>query len=303
MRLSDLEALVAAVREGSVTAAGRKLFLTQPAVSARLRRLERDAGEPLLRRMAHGVRPTPVGERLAERAGRLLDELQEIGRSTGGAGPLTGQLALGATDLVAIHYLPPVLRRFRAKHSAVDVILRVEGTEPLVALLAAGEIELALGTLPVAESWIESVALFNDPLVIVAPTTHALAGKRLLPRAVAAEPWISHKADSVTRRQVESFFASHGLRLRVAMEISNPEVIVRLVEARLGLAALPLRAVRRELREGRLAVLAVQGFRMERSSGLLVRSGGTPGRAAAAFRSLLRPGQGPDGHLPGTAAA
>jgi DNA-binding transcriptional LysR family regulator len=292
MRLSDLEALVAAVREGSVTAAGRKLFLTQPAVSARLRRLEADAGEPLLRRMAHGVRPTAAGERLAERAGRLLDELQEMERSTGGAGPLTGQLALGATDLVAIHYLPPILRRFRVKHPAIDLVLRVEGTEPLVALLATGEIELALGTLPVAESWIESVTFFSDPLVVVAPAGHRLAGKRLQPRAVAAEPWISHKADSVTRRQVESFFGSHGLRLRVAMEISNPEVIVRLVEARLGLAALPLRAVRREVREGRLVVLPVQGFRLERSSGLLVRSGGTSGRAAAAFRSLLRPGKG-----------
>jgi DNA-binding transcriptional LysR family regulator len=138
----------------------------------------------------------------------------------------------------------------------------------------------------------ESVALFSDPLVVVAPTGHRLAGKRLQPRAVAGEPWISHKADSVTRRQVESFFASHGLRLRVAMEISNPEVIVRLVEARLGLAALPLRAVRREVREGRLVVLPVQGFRLERSSGLMVRSGGTSGRVATAFRSLLRPGKG-----------
>lgn len=287
MRLSDLEALVAAVREGSVTAAGRKLFLTQPAVSARLHRLEQDAGEPLLRRVAHGVRPTPAGERLAERAGRLLDELRALERSTGGAGPLTGRLVFGATDLVAIHHLPPILRRFRKQHPAVDLVLRVEGTEPLVGLLATGEIELALGTLPVAEPWIETLALFNDPLVVVAPKGHRLTGKRLQPRAVAAEPWISHKADSVTRRQVEGFFASHGLRLRVAMEISNPEAIVRLVEARLGLAALPLRAVRREVGEGRLVVLAVQGFRMERSSGLLLRRGVTPSRAGGAFRGLL----------------
>jgi LysR family transcriptional regulator, low CO2-responsive transcriptional regulator len=303
MRLSDLEALVACVREGSVTAAGRKLFLTQPAVSARLRRLEQEAGEPLLQRMAHGVRPTAAGERLAERAGRLLDELQAIERSSGGAAPLTGRLVLGATDLVAIHYLPVVLRRFRAKHPGVDLVLRVEGTEPLVALLAAGEIELALGTLPVAEPWIESQELFNDPLAIVAPTGHRLAGHRLQPRAVAAEPWISHKADSVTRRQVEGFFAAHGLRLRVAMEISNPEVIVRLVEARLGLAALPLRAVRREVREGRLAVLAVQGFRLERSSGLILRSGAALGRAATALRALFRSGSAGGGRPPKATAA
>jgi LysR family transcriptional regulator, low CO2-responsive transcriptional regulator len=287
VRLSDLETLVITVREGSVTAAGRRLFLTQPAVSARLRRLERDAGEPLLRRTSRGVLATPAGERLVERASRLLAELQEIEHAAGGKAPLSGSLALGATDLVAIHHLPPVLRRFRRLHPDVDLVLRIEGTEPLVALLASNEIELALGTLPVAEPWVESWPLFRDPLVVVAPAGHPLAGKRLRPDAVAREPWISHKADSVTRRQVEAFFASHGLRLRVAMEISNPEAIVRLVEARLGLAALPLRAVRREVREGKLAVLTVRGFRLERSSGLLLRRGASLSRAGSAFRALL----------------
>jgi LysR family transcriptional regulator, low CO2-responsive transcriptional regulator len=153
--------------------------------------------------------------------------------------------------------------------------------------------------LPVGEPRIESVALFNDPLVVVAPTGHRLAGKRLPPKAVATEPWISHKADSVTRRQIEGFFASHGLRLRVAMEISNPEAIVRLVEARLGLAALPLRAVRREVREGRLAILAVRGFRLERASGLIRRAGTNPGRAAEAFCGLLRPRTGRGGPATG----
>ncbi len=290
MRLSDLEALAAAVREGSVTAAGRRLFLTQPAVSARLRRLEREVGEPLLRRTAHGVKPTPAGLRLAEEAGRLLDGLRGLERSVGRAGPLAGTLTLGATDLVAIHYLPPILRRFRSRHPAVDLVLRVEGTQPLVALLTAGEIDLALGTLPVTDARIESLALFRDPLVVVAPPGHRLAGKRLSARAVAAEPWISHKADSVTRRQIEEFFAANGLSLRVAMEISNPEAIARLVEARLGLAALPLRAVRREVREGRLAILPVRGFRLERTSGRLRRAGATPGRAAEAFATLLPPG-------------
>jgi len=58
MRLSDLETLVEAVREGSLTAAARKLFLTQPAISTRLRRLEAEVGEPLLRRSGAGVTPT-----------------------------------------------------------------------------------------------------------------------------------------------------------------------------------------------------------------------------------------------------
>lgn len=302
MRLSDLETLAAVIEEGSLSAAARRLFLTQPAVSARLRQLERAVGEPLLRRSGRGVTPTPAGLRLRAQAERLLEEVRRLRAEVTGAGPLVGPLAIGATDLVAIYHLPAVLRRFRARHPRCELAVHIEGTAALVRLLSAGRCDLAFGTLPVAEPGIEAMPLFRDPLALVAPADHPLGRKRRpTPTELGAEVWIGHKPDSVTRRQVEAYFDGHGVRLRVTMEISSPEAIKKLVQARLGLAALPWCSVRQEVREGRLRLVNPRDFRLERCSGLLVRQGLTLGRAAAAFRALLGPG--PVSSVPGTGGA
>jgi len=91
----------------------------------------------------------------------------------------------------------------------------------------------------------------------------------------------------VTRQLVESFFASHRVRLRVEMETGSPEAIKKLVQARLGLSVLPWCSVRREVRDGRMAMLKVRGFDLERASGLVLRRGAPLSRAADAFRRIL----------------
>lgn len=289
MHLADLEALALAVRLGSLSAAARRLFLTQPAVSARLKRLEREVGEPLLVRSGSGMRPTAAGAHLATRAEQLLLEVRRLEEESRPHAPLAGRLVLGATDLVAVQHLPPLLRRFRRRHPACELAVRVEGTEPLVRLLLGGEIELALGTLPSGEATVEETPLFQDQLVLVAPPGHPRAGGRpVRPEALAGETWISHKPESVTRRLVEGFFAGHGVSLRVAMEISSPEAIRRLVQARLGIAPLPWSLVHREVKDGRLALIPVRGFRLTRASGLLLRRGTPLGRIARAFCEPLR---------------
>lgn len=290
MRLEDLETLAAAVQEGSLTAAARRLYLTQPAVSARLRRLEKETGEPLLQRSGQGVRPTAAGSLLYARALTILEDLKRLEQEMSGRGPLRGRLNVGATDLVAIYHLPAALRRFRRRHPQVELALQVDGTAPLLRRLEAGQIELAVATLPAPEGKVEMVELYRDPLVVLVPPGHPLAGKkRVEPQRLANEIWIAHKAESVTRQLVEGFFSAHNLRLRVEMEISSPEAIKKLVQAKLGLAVLPWCAVRRDVADGRLAVAGIRGFDVARPSGLILRRDTPLGRFATAFRDALLP--------------
>lgn len=289
MRLEDIEAFVLAVQEGSVTAAARRLFRTQPAVTARLQRLEELFREPLLRRHGRGVRPTSSGALLYARALPLLEELRRLEDDLADAGTIRGRLSIGATDLVAVYHLPQVLRRLRAEHPDLEVTVQVEGTVPLLRALEEGRIELALATLPVPEVRLEAVPLFDDEVRIVAPAGHpSLRARGVEPAAIASYPWIAHKRDSLTRQMLESFFSSHGATLRTEMEISNPEAIKALVEAGLGLAALPAKAVEREVQEGRLAVVRVKGFELRRLSGLVSRRTSPPTRAAQALVDTLR---------------
>jgi DNA-binding transcriptional LysR family regulator len=288
MQLIDLETLVLAVQESSLSAAARRLFVSQPAVSARIRRLETAAGEPLLRRSGRGVRPTAAGAYLHERALPLLEQLRRLDQEIGERGEVRGRLALGATDLVAVHRLPAVIRKLRRRRPHLELAVRVEGTAALLRLLGEGEVEMVLATLPVSDERFESVALYRDPLVIVADPRHRLAARRkIVPPDLAAETWILHKPESITRQLVEGFFAGHGVALRVGMEISSPEAIKELVHARLGLGVLPACSVKRDLTAGRLASLGVRGFDLIRSTGLIVRRATPLSRAAGALRHQL----------------
>jgi DNA-binding transcriptional LysR family regulator len=288
MRLDDLETLAVAVQEGSLTAAAARLYITQPAVSARLRRLEREVGEPLLRRSGRGVRPTAAGALIYGRAVALLEDVRRLEEEVAGKGPLRGRLDVGSTDLIAIYHLPLALRRFRRLHPQVELAIHVDGTAPLLKMLDAGQVELALTTLPVPEGRFDVVELYRDPLVVLVPPGHALAGRKLVsPSRLAQQVWISHKAESVTRQLVDGFFTANGLSLRVEMEISSPEAIKKLVQARLGLAVLPWCAVRREVADARLALVGVRGFHLIRGSGLVLRREAHTGRVAAAFRDVL----------------
>ncbi len=295
MRLSDLETFVTAVQEGSLTGAARRLFITQPAASARLRRLEAEVKEPLLRRSRQGVRMTAAGERLYSRARNVLAELHRLEQEVGEAGAIRGRLSVGATDLVAIYHLPALLKRFRSRHPQVELALHVDGTAPLLRMLDAGQVELLLATLAVPEGPYESFEFYRDPLVVV--DSHGARrgrGKRpstprggIEPAALADQVWISYKPDSVTRQLVEGFFVNQGIHLRIEMETSNPEAIKKMVQARLGLAVLPWCSVGREVADGRLATLPVRGFDLARTSGLILRRGTPLSRAAEAFRALL----------------
>lgn len=285
---TDLETFLLAVQQGSLSKAARRLEVSQPAVSARIRRLESSVHETLLRRSGRGVRPTPAGALLYERAIPLVEALRGLADEIGGGGDLRGRLHIGCTDLVAVHHLPSLLRRMRKQHRRLELSVHVEGTAPLLALLDAGEVEIVLGTLPVPEGRYQFGATFHDPLVIIAPPDHPLGSKRnVAPELVAAEPWILHKTESVTRHLVDGFFNREGVSLRTEMEISSPEAIRELVRAGLGLSVLPERAVRREIASGRVSRIAVRGFLLERSSGWIVPKDRPLSRGARALRLLL----------------
>ncbi|MCA9755392.1 MAG: LysR family transcriptional regulator [Candidatus Eisenbacteria bacterium] len=288
MNLTELETFVRAVQEGSLSAAARKLHVSQPAVSTRLRKLEQSVGEPLLLRTGRGVTLTPAGSHLYSRALPMLEELLRLGQEVTGDGPLRGRLQLAATDIVAVHHLPPVLRKLRRRHPRLELAVFVEGTSGLLDLLETGATEIAVGTLPVDPARFEARALFHDPLVVVGPPKHSLArARKVSPEDVAGETWILHKSTSVTRRLVEGFFGALGLSLRVEMEISSPEAIRELVRSGLGLSVLPEAAVRRDIGSGRLARIPVQGFVIDRSSGWIVRRARPLSSAATALRDLL----------------
>ncbi|MFH1681526.1 MAG: LysR family transcriptional regulator [Candidatus Eisenbacteria bacterium] len=292
MDLPNIRAFLSVVREGGFSAAARALHLSQPSVSARLRRLEETTGEPLFEREGREVRLTAAGSHLLPIAEDLVRSADDFARAAKDFRSLKGgRLDIGTTDVASIYVLPRAYRRFVRLYPAVDLSVAVEGSVPLLEALRAGRIELAVANLPVEGDDLAVDAVDRDDLLPVLPTRHPLAArKRVRLEDLASIPMITFKPSSVTRREVARAFASHGLAPRIAMEISSPEAIKKLVEVGLGFAVLPARSVRAELREGRLSSPALAGLRLERRTGLIRLRSRYLSPAAQAFASLVKEG-------------
>lgn len=285
--LFGLRCLEAAARLGSLTAAARNLHVSQPAVTIQIGRLERALGERLLVREARGVRTTPAGDSVLQRARRILDEVRELEGALA-QGPLSGLLRIGSTDVVVMHRLPPVFREFRARYPGVDLELMIEGSLALSGAIRARDVELALVTLPIADPPGPVRPLYRDRLCFVVSPRHDLARRRLVTlKEVAAAPLLAHKAGSVTRGLIEGYFTARGLVPHVAMEISSPEVLRRMTQSGLGVGILPEVSVREDVRRRRLQIIEVKGWDLDRVSGLLLPPAGPPSRAGRAFLTIL----------------
>lgn len=286
-----MDTFIAVVRTGSVSAAGRALHITQPAVSIRIRALEEQVGEKLFERSGRGVALTPAGIHLLPRAEEVLRAVEGFAASAEEySGARTGELHIGTTDVASIYVLPRIYRKFLRRHERIDLSVRVEGTTLLLHALKERRIELAVVALPVAGDDLEVTEIGRDRLTAILPGNHPLAlRKRIGLEELAATPMITFKGDSVTRGMVEREFDRRGISPSIAMEISSPEAIKKLVEVGLGFSFLPEQSVRQEVREKRLAAPAITGLRLDRKIGIVRMKELYFSPAARAFLETARP--------------
>src|SRR5262245_47918090 len=125
MDLEDLRIFLAVVRRGTLTGATGETHLSQPAITRRLQRLQRELGARLFEREGRQLRLTAAGARLQERAAAILGQVADLpGELALFAGGTHGRLRVGATVTSCLYLLPPVFRQFRATHSEVQVVVR-----------------------------------------------------------------------------------------------------------------------------------------------------------------------------------
>jgi LysR family transcriptional regulator, regulator of abg operon len=149
MKLNALQALVAAIDEGSLRAAARRIGVTQPALTKMVRELERELGAPLLERSTTGVTPTAQGRILHARAKAATLELDEaVQQITQMGGRMVGQLAVGAVPLALLLLVPEAVRTFSREFPAMMLQLREELYIGQVELLRQRQVDLVVGPIP-----------------------------------------------------------------------------------------------------------------------------------------------------------
>jgi DNA-binding transcriptional LysR family regulator len=286
---AQVRTLAAVAREGSFSRAAQRLHLSQPAVSLHIRALEERLGLPLLRRTGRRAVPTRAGAVLLAHADRAFAEL-EAGEHALHAlrGRVAGPVRVGTGATASIHLLPPVLGTLRRQHPALELSLVTGDTADIVAGVAAGDLDLAVVTLPAPGTRrLEVTPFFTDVLVGIGPPDGSRARRRALsPEALTRHPLILYARGGAIRPLIDRWLRAGRARPRVIMELGDVEAIKRLVAAGLGWSVASAVAVEMERRAGGLSVHALRP-RLARRLGLVRRRDATPSPAVEAVRGAL----------------
>ncbi len=265
--LHRLRIFLVVARNGSFTRAAQELHIAQPAVSHQVKALERDLGVELFERGGRRIGLTPAGEVLATSCrdvfSRLDESAQALAEIATGTG---GMVTLAADSTSGVFVVPRALGAFHRLYPAIDITLRVDNRAGVIRRLRDWECDLAVMASPPAELGCEVEPFLADRLVVVAPPDHPLAGQvRVNPRQLTHERFLLREPGSGTREATARFFARRGLPLSVGMELGSGEAIIQAVSAGLGVSVISRWAIELELRAGRLVILPVEGFPIERS--------------------------------------
>ena len=291
MEIRQLRALVAIAEEGTFRAGAQRIHVTQAAISKQIQQLEREVGIPLFIRMPHRVVLTEAGERLLERAQRILREHDAaLAEMADLAGAEHGRLRLGsASAMFMADPLPKILQELRARHPHAEITVTSGTSEALVRQILAGDLDLAFVSLPVEARGIQTERLSSDELVAIASPRHRLAKQRVVSAfTLAGENLILGERGGNTRRLIDKFFAEAGLRPKVIMELSRLAAIKRMVEADMGVGIVPVQSTREEVAAGRLVSWWIEGARINWELGLARLSGGYNSPISQTFVSLCR---------------
>ena len=240
-----MQVLRAVVTSGSVSAAASNLGFTPSAISQQLATLEKEAGTPLLEKVGRGLRPTPAGTLLADRAGRISELLNETEADLADirAGR-TGVLRLRFFTTAAVGLIPRAVAKFRAEHPEVTLDLQLQ-EEELLDEVAAGDADLAVivvgDSLPERRG-VRLVHLADDPYRVVLPGSHPQVEHESVDMAkLADDSWINSAVTSggICSRLLRDAYASAGFTPRVALETDSTYSAQGFVAAGLGIALVP----------------------------------------------------------------
>jgi DNA-binding transcriptional LysR family regulator len=267
--LRQLEILQAIAETGSFTACGRKLHVSQSAISRQILLLEEELGEPLFLRVGRQVRMTPAAESLVQLGQRVfLDVRETVGAITDRTRELRGTLRLSGGMTVCLYVFPPLLKHLKRVHPQLDVRLTVATAGRSVQEIRAGRIDAGLLTLPVAESDLVTVPVLREELLLVTQPTHPLARRRrVAPKDLAGQPFVLFEVGSATRKVIDSFFATENIAPTIVMDTENVEIIKAMVKTGLGIGIVPYQAVAREVRAGQLFCARIEGHELIRETG------------------------------------
>lgn len=286
--LQQLQAFVAVCERGSFRAAAEHIHLSAPALSRRIEKLETILGARLLNRTTRDVEITPLGQVFLDRARAALDDLESamLGISDI-AGTRSGRVTVACVPSAAIYFLPSVVRSFSERYPLIRIRVVDEAASLVLTSVISGESDFGISFMGNQVPGVEFDPIHTDPFVLAMPREHPLAARKTLAWPdLENERLIAVARSSGNRQLLDDALAQAGVNPSYRFEVSHIATLLGMVEAGLGLAAVPRLTL--SPAHPTLVGVALRKPAVSRVLGLTTRRGAALRAPAKMFHDYLR---------------
>jgi DNA-binding transcriptional LysR family regulator len=258
--LNQLQSFLAVAREGSVSGAAEKLYVTQPSISAAVSALSRELEVDLTERVGRGIGLTAAGEAFRPYAADVLGLIEQGKQAAREAADSSMRsLRLVAVATAAEYVVPALLRSFHRLHPEINLSLEVANRASVFERVLEHEVDVAIAGRPPDDERIAGLAFLKNELALIVAPDDALAGGRpVKPEQLADRVWLMREHGSGTRQLVAEFLADHDLRPQT-LTLGSNGAIKEAVRLGLGVSLQSRVAVEHELRASTLGEVTVRG--------------------------------------------
>jgi LysR family transcriptional regulator, carnitine catabolism transcriptional activator len=286
--LRQVATFVCLAETQSFRRAAERLRLSQPAVSAHIRQLERQVGVALVHRTTRHVSLTNEGKAFAARARRALDELDLASQDLRELAAVhRGRVVVACIVPMMAMVVPTVIKRVKELYPGLEIEIRDVLSAHLDALITSGEADFGIGPRP-SGSQVTFTRLERDDFVAAVPHDHPLAGREAISlKELAAYPIITTTRNTNARTVLERALGELHQTVQPAFELVHHLSVGKMVEAGLGVTLLPRSAVG-SLSSARIVTVELKSPRIFRELGLITRREYQFSPAAQAFVTILK---------------
>jgi DNA-binding transcriptional LysR family regulator len=284
----QLRLFLALVDTGSVSAAARKVHVTQPTASMQLKEITDAVGLPVYEVVARKVYLTQVGKELAIASRAMANQWEIFEQQVDGLKGLTrGQLKVAVVS-TAKYFIPRILGTFCAKYPELEISLEVLNRDGVIKRLEENLDDLYIMSRPPLNLEIDDEVFMSNPLLLVAPKSHAIAKKRSIDiTALKNEKFIFREKGSGTRMATDEHFKKLKIKPNVRLELGSNEAIKQAVIGGLGLAVLSKYSLGENLDQEGVAILKCKDFPIESSWHIVSPKGKRLSPIATIFKKHL----------------